>query len=104
MNVKKFAKYFNEFEAEQDGFVNEIPWIDISQKAFPVDVFYLEDVCQALDIPFSDRDAIMNDPKKPSMMQERRELFISWIFRCHIQTPSNEAFLVFFLGIAIIAE
>ncbi|CAH1764356.1 12892_t:CDS:10 [Entrophospora sp. SA101] len=104
MNVKKFANYFHEFEAEKDGFFNKIPWIDIPKKAFPVDVFYLEDVCQALDISFSNRDVIMNNPKKPSMMQERRDLFINWIFRCHIQTPSDKAFLVFFPGIAIIAE
>ncbi|CAH1756838.1 1671_t:CDS:10 [Entrophospora sp. SA101] len=104
MNVKKFANYFHEFEAEKDGFVNEIPWIDISKKAFPVDVFYLEDVYQALDTPLSQRGAIMNDPKKPFMMQEHCDVFINWIFQCHVQTPADEAFLVFSPGIAIIAE
>lgn len=104
MNVQKFTRYFCEFETENDGFVSQIPWIDIPAKTFPVDVFYLEDVCQGMDTYESYQKIVLNDPKKPSMMQERRDLFISWILRCHIDSPVEDAFLVFVPGIALIAE
>ncbi|CAG8556777.1 15728_t:CDS:10 [Funneliformis mosseae] len=103
MNVQKFTKYFHEFEVKRDG-LSQIPWIDIPVKNFPVDAFYLEDVCQTLGIPESQQKAILSEPKKPSMMQERRDLFISWIFRCHVDSPVDDAFLVFLPGISIIAE
>jgi HrpA-like RNA helicase len=104
MNVQKFTKYFCEFEIKTDGFVSQIPWIDIPVKNFPVDVFYLEDVCQGLDVPESYQKVVLSDPKKPSMMQERRDLFVNWIFHCHIDSPVDGAFLIFLPGIAIIAE
>ncbi|GES75825.1 probable ATP-dependent RNA helicase spindle-E [Rhizophagus clarus] len=104
MNVQKFTRYFCEFETENDGFVSQIPWIDIPAKTFPVDVFYLEDVCQGVDIYESYQKIVLSNPKKPSMMQERRDLFISWILRCHIDSPVGDAFLVFVPGIALIAE
>ncbi len=103
MNVQKFTKYFREFEINHDGF-SQIPWIDIPVKTFPVDVFYLDDICHAMNIPELQQKAILNEPKKPSMMQERRDLFISWMFRCHIDSPVDDAFLAFLPGIAIIAE
>lgn len=101
MNVQKFTKYFREFEIEND---SQIPWIDIPAKNFPVDVFYIEDVCLALDISEPYQKIILNDPKKPSMMQERRDLFVNWIIQCHIESSVDGAFLVFLPGIAIIAE
>ncbi|RHZ52792.1 hypothetical protein Glove_457g47 [Diversispora epigaea] len=104
MNVKKFANYFREFETEKDGIFTEIPWIDIPTKTFPVDVFYLEDICDTLEVSKTVRYKVLSNPLKPSMMQDRRELFINWIFHCHINSPDDDAFLIFLPGISIIAE
>lgn len=104
MNVRKFADYFREFEAEKDGIFTAIPWIDIPVKTFPVDVFYLEDICDALEDPQAYRDKVLTDPPKPSMLQDRRQSFVDWIFHCHMNSPVDDAFLVFLPGISIIAE
>ncbi|CAG8514169.1 20727_t:CDS:10 [Dentiscutata erythropus] len=104
MNVQKFTDYFREFETEKDGITSKIPWIDIPSKNFSVDVFYLEDVCQGLEVTEAYQTLIMNEPKKPAMMQERRDVLINWIMHCHVTCSADEAFLVFLSGISIIAE
>ncbi|CAG8623107.1 16876_t:CDS:10, partial [Gigaspora margarita] len=104
MNVQKFTDYFREFETEKDGIISEIPWIDVPSKNFPVDVFYLEDVCQGLEVTEAYQTLIMSEPKKPAMMQERRDVLINWIMHCHATCSADEAFLVFLPGISIIAE
>ncbi|CAG8770339.1 5180_t:CDS:2, partial [Acaulospora morrowiae] len=104
MNVKKFKRYFHEFGTERKRLSSEIPCIDVPVKNFPVDVFYLEDICQELRVPSAFRNLALSEPRKPSMMQERRELFLDWIFHCHVTSPVEEAFLVFLPGISIISE
>ncbi|RIB06754.1 P-loop containing nucleoside triphosphate hydrolase protein [Gigaspora rosea] len=104
MNVQKFTDYFREFETEKDGIISKIPWIDVPSKNFPVDVFYLEDVCQGLEVTEAYQTLIMSEPKKPAMMQERRDVLINWIMHCHATCSADEAFLVFLPGISIIAE
>ncbi|CAG8629818.1 5651_t:CDS:10, partial [Acaulospora morrowiae] len=104
MNVKKFKRYFHEFGTERRRLSSEIPCIDVPVKNFPVDVFYLEDICQELRVPNAFRNSALSEPRKPSMMQERRELFLDWIFHCHATSPVEEAFLVFLPGISLISE
>ncbi|CAG8575612.1 381_t:CDS:2, partial [Racocetra fulgida] len=104
MNTKKFTEYFHEFEIEKDGIISKIPWIDVPAKNFPVDVFYLEDICQGLEVTEAHQTLIMSEPKKPAMMQERRDILIDWIMHCHATCSADEAFLVFLPGISVIAE
>ncbi|CAG8542535.1 6158_t:CDS:2 [Paraglomus occultum] len=104
MNVNKFAKYFRDFEVHEDDAFIEIPCIDVKARTYPVEVFYLEDVCEGLELGELSINAAMQEPQKPTLSAERRRLLVEWIIKCHSMKPYTEAFLVFLPGIAIIAE
>src|SRR5688572_421256 len=98
MNVEKFTEYFLKLE----GF--KVPCIDIPMRAHEVEVYYLEDICKKMGVPEPQRTFLLSEPKKPSMLQDRRELLVSFIFKLHEDKELKHAFLVFLSGISIIAE
>ncbi|KAG9300715.1 hypothetical protein G9A89_023513 [Geosiphon pyriformis] len=104
MNVEKFTKYFYKFQKPSDDSISKIPLIDVPSRTFPVDVFYLEDVCAGLNLDESLQNRILYEPRRPNLPLDRREIFVNWIFDCHQKFPPEQAFLVFLPGIAIISE
>ncbi|RUP50891.1 hypothetical protein BC936DRAFT_137210 [Jimgerdemannia flammicorona] len=101
MNVSKFTQYFSNLPnplANSD-FLSA-PTIDIPARCYPVDTFYLEDICDGLGLSEAHRVMVLNERCRP----ERRDAMLGWITFCHAAEPPGNAFLVFLPGIAMIAE
>ncbi|RUS22618.1 hypothetical protein BC937DRAFT_88224 [Endogone sp. FLAS-F59071] len=112
LNVFKFAEYFSYFTPDlasplstfqySDPFA--VPTINIPSRCFPVDTFYLEDVCDGLELDETQRSIVLSESRRPGMYAERRDAMLGWIELCHLTQPPGNAFLVFLPGIAVIAE
>src|SRR4051812_27002971 len=99
MEAKKFSVYFSGL-----AMAPQAPIIEIPSNTYPVDAFYLEDVCEGLGFNDLTTRDLLADPRKPGLMSNRRDSLLSWIIFCHVNLPSQQAFLVFLPGIALIAE